>query len=422
MPATQRFMDRLFPRLNDIIARFGTPFHIYDEEGIRQTGHQFKQILHEVSQQFFAVKALPDPAILRIMHDMGFGFDCSAPVEVQLAREAGAKPEGIMFTSNNTTAYEYEYAHVRDGGSIINLDDSDFLEKSWFQSDVPDLVCFRINPGNKQTGNVIIGTPMEAKYGIMWEEIVPTYERARHFGAIRFGMHTMVASNDRDAGHMSTTVEYMLEAAEKLKKELGIEVEFINIGGGMGIPYEPDQEPFNVAFFGSELYRLMNLFERRHGFRPKIFTENGRYMTGPHGVFVTRVINRKDIYQTHIGVETAMPALMRHAMYGAYHHVTVLDEYGVPVSVEERRGTEVVNIVGPICENIDRLATQRELPKIRVGDLIVVHDTGAHAAAMGFNYNARTRPQGLLLQTSGEVSMTRRAETAEDLLRLTRDL
>lgn len=426
MPASQSFMTRLLAQLPSIVKQYGTPFHIYDEFGIEGTCVRLAQHMPTEFQEFFAVKALPDPAILRIMARHGYGFDCSSIPELILARETGATPDQIMFTSNDTTTREFREA--LDLGCIINLDDISFLDTEIIRKRMPELICFRLNPGHRQTGNSIIGNPLEAKYGIEWDQLVPAYARARELGAKRFGLHTMIASNDLDHEHMLATAKLLLEAAILLKKELGIEVEFINVGGGIGIPYRPEQEEFNLEEYGRGLRLLLDQFKDGQGFVPRLFMESGRYMTGPHGVYVTRALNRKDIYgQIYVGVECAMPALMRPAMYGAYHEITVVDALANRIRINGEY--EHVHVVGPICENCDRLTNPSEprlLPKIRIGeesgDLIVVHNTGAHGAAMGFNYNGRERPQGLLLRSDGSVVMTRRGETIEHLLWATRGL
>lgn len=426
MPMSTSFRNRLFPQLPQIIQDFGgTPFHIYDEQGIVETCNHLKLYMKTSGfQQFFAVKALPDPAILRIIHEQGFGFDCSSIVEMVLATEAGATPDQIMFTSNDTTREEFQFA--LNLGCIINLDDIKMLDKPIIREQMPELICFRINPGAKQTGNSIIGNPLDAKYGIMWDEIIPAYRRAQELGATRFGIHMMVMSNDRDHNHAIVNVDILLEAAAILKKELGIEAEFINIGGGIGTPYHPEEEEFNLAAFGFEVTSRVQHFRNEMGFEPRVYTELGRYITGPHGCYATRAINRKDIYgQVYVGVEAAMTALMRPAIYGVYHHITVVDKDGRLCEGDE----ELVHIVGPICENCDRLTQQdkpRLLPKIHWnedgGDLIIVHNTGAHAIAMAFNYNGRPRPQALLLRKDGSIVRTRKAETIKELLAMTQGL
>lgn len=411
---SEGFENRLLHRLPAIIRQFGTPFHIYDEQGIRKTCDRLKQAFFglEGFQEYFAVKALPNPQVMKIIMREGFGFDCSSSMELELAGYVGAQGERIMFTSNNTT--ENEFNEAANHHAIINLDDISMVDK--VPDPFPELICFRYNPGPERTGNVIIGKPVEAKYGITKEQLVPAYRAAHERGAKRFGIHTMVCSNERNYEYMVETVYMLLELCVTLKNKLGIFCEFMNMGGGIGIPYKPDDAPFDLGKLGYTIRDILDQFRKQYGFVPKLFMESGRYMTGPHGVLVSRVINRKEIYETHVGVDTGMQALMRPGMYGAYHHITVLDRAGRPVSMVER-GAEVVNVVGAICENIDRLATQRELPRIVEGDIIVTHDTGAHGHAMGFNYNGRLRPQELLLQKDGSVLRIRRAETNEDLWR-----
>ena len=404
------FAGRLFSNLPAIAETFGTPFHIYDEEGINQTCVNLKDAFSGVPgfKEHYAVKALPNPAILKIMHKHGFGFDCSSSIEVELSLEAGARKEDIMFTSNNTTRDEFKQAIA--AGAIINLDDVSFIDK--VPGRFPKLICFRYNPGKKRTGNSIIGEPYKAKYGITDNQVVDAYAAARKRGAKRFGIHTMVCSNERDYHYMMETVTMLLSLCKRLEKKLGIRCEFMNIGGGLGIAYKPKDHSMDIETLGTTTARLVEKFETSHGWAPKVFMESGRFITGPHGVLVNRVINRKETYQTHVGVEVAMPGLMRHAIYNAYHHITVLDSNGRPCT---KRRKEVVNVVGSICENCDRLATQRRLPVTRLGDFIVTHDTGAHGLAMGFNYNGRLRPQELILRSDGTVERIRRAETNDDL-------
>lgn len=410
MPMSLPFQKRLFPQLERINQQFGTPYQIYDEAGIEQTCRDLSRAFSNLAgfREYYAVKALPNPDILKIMQRNCFGFDCSSSSEVELAQEAGGEDEDIMFTSNNTTAEEFEQAIA--AGAIINLDDVSFIKK--LPSPFPELICFRYNPGKKRTGNSIIGNPYEAKYGIMDSQVVDAYRAAKRRGAKRFGIHTMVCSNERDYRYMVETVRMLLSLCLRLEKAIGIRCEFMNIGGGLGTAYEPTQRDCDIWSLGRETEALVGAFEKKHGWAPKVFMESGRFITGPHGVLVNRVINRKEIYQTHVGVEVAMPGLMRHAIYGSYHHITVLDKLGRSCA---RRRTEVVNVVGSICENCDRLATQRRLPKTRVGDLIITHNTGAHGIAMGFNYNGRLRPQELLLSVGSRVERIRRAETNQDL-------
>ena len=405
MPMPQGFKDRLYPHLDAIAAHYGTPFHIYDEAGIRATGRQVQAAFADIPgfREFYAVKALPNPAILAIMRDLGFGFDCSSETELLLARSLGARGEEIMFTSNNTSPADFAAA-AAEGGCLLNLDDITLVDKV---PAMPELICFRYNPGTRRTGNDIIGKPEEAKYGVSHEQIVEAYRRAMARGAKRFGLHTMLASNELHYSYMVQTASMLLDLVETIGNELGIRFEFINIGGGLGIPYLPDIDPLNIGAKGEEITALFVDFKDRHGFCPALFMESGRYMTGPHGALVTRAINRKEIYRTYVGVDACMSALMRPGMYGAYHHIEV------PARLAEK-AVETVDVVGALCENNDKFAVQRPLPRIHDGDLVVIHDTGAHGHAMGFNYNGRMRPQELLLRADGTVALIRREERPED--------
>jgi len=405
MPMSQGFKDRLFPHLPAIAAHYGTPFHMYDEAGIRETGRLLQKAFADIPvfREYYAVKALPNPSILRIMQEMGFGFDCSSITELMLARELGARGEAIMFTSNNTSPEDFRAAEA-EGGCILNLDDISLIDKV---PTMPELICFRYNPGPRRRGNDIIGKPEEAKYGVSHDQIVEAYRQAKARGAKRFGLHTMLASNELHYTYMVQTAAMLLELVETINTALGITFEFINIGGGLGIPYLPDIDPLNIEAMGEEITALFVDFKDRHGYCPALMMESGRYMTGPHGVLVVRAINRKDIYRTYIGVDACMSALMRPALYGAYHHIEVLGKEG---STE----TETVDVVGSLCENNDKFAVQRTLPKIVDGDILIIQDSGAHGHAMGFNYNGKMRPQELLLGQDGTVRLIRREERPED--------
>ncbi|GAB4558531.1 MAG: diaminopimelate decarboxylase [Geothermobacteraceae bacterium] len=405
MPMSDAFKQRLIPHLDRIAEHFGTPFHIYDEVGILETGEQLKKAFAGIPgfQEYYAVKALPNLKILELMQQMGFGFDCSSIAELIMARQVGAKPEQIMFTSNNTSPEEFEAA-MGDGGCILNLDDISLVDK--VPEPFPELICFRYNPGPRRTGNVIIGNPVEAKYGVTHDQVVDAYRRARERGARRFGLHTMVASNERDYSYIVETARMILEVAEMVMKELDIRFEFVNIGGGLGIPYRPEDKPLDLDAMSREITALFDDFRARHGHAPAMVMESGRWMTGPHGVLVTRAINHKDTYRRYIGVDACMSSLMRPGMYDAYHHIEVPAAQGRPA--------EVVDVVGSLCENNDKFAVQRELPRIEEGDLLVIQDSGAHGHAMGFQYNGRLRPQELILRADGRVEMIRRAETLED--------
>ena len=410
MPMSQDFEERLFPRLPQIKEYFGTPFHIFDEKGIFENGNKLKQSFAGVPgfQEFYAVKALPTPAILQIMKKLGFGLDCASPSELVLARKNGFYGEDIMFSSNNTTADIFEAAEA-DGGCILNIDDISMIAQV---KNFPELICFRYNPGERRTGNELIGIPVEAKYGLRHDQVIPAYRAAIKRGARRFGLHSMIISNERNYHYMVETVRMLLDLIEEVSQELKIKFEFFNISGGVGIPYRPEDAPFDMTAFVAETKNLLQNFAQRNGYTPRLFMECGRYVTGPHGVLVATVTNRMSKYREYVGVDAAtMSANPRPAIYGAYHHITILDPQGKP----KHGGEEVVDVVGPLCENSDKFAKQRLLPKTAVGDIMVQHDTGAHAPAMGGNYNGWLRPQQLLLRTDGTVALIRRGETIDDL-------
>jgi diaminopimelate decarboxylase len=412
----QSFKERLLPILPQVVACFGTPFHLYDEAGIRQAGQDLLEAFAGAPGfgEYFAVKALPNPHVLAIMRQMGFGLDCSSIPELILSRSVGARGEEIMFTSNNTTVEEFEAA-LADGGCILNLDALELLDKV---PRMPELICFRYNPGMRRAGpagphGAIIGNPAESKFGLAHEQILEAYARARRRGARRFGLHTMLVSNELDAEVIVRSVNMLLDLAAWIEEELGIHFAFINMGGGLGIPYRPEEQPLDLRALGAAIAGLLDEFRAAQGYAPRLLMESGRLMTGPHGVLVTTAINRKETARRYVGVDAGMPALMRPGMYGAYHHIDVVRGYG---TVATDGAPEVVDVVGSLCENNDKFAVQRALPRIEEGDWLVIQDTGAHGQAMGFNYNGRLRPQELLLHGDGTVALIRRAETVEDYL------
>jgi diaminopimelate decarboxylase len=407
MPMPPAFEQRLHPILPEIVREFGTPFHIYDEKGIIDTGELLKETFREVYgfREYFAVKATPNLEILKIMQRLGFGFDCSSVQELIMSRGIGASGADIMFTSNNTTVEEFKVA-AADGGCILNLDDIALIDKVPV---FPELVCFRYNPGSRRSGNRMIGDPVESKYGVPHEQIVEAYRQAMERGAKRFGLHTMICSNQLDYRYMVETVKMLIEVIEMVSGQLGISFQFINVGGGIGIPYEPTDRPFNMTAFAEESKGLLEQFKQRAGYVPSFYMESGRAITGPHGVLVVSVTNRMSKYREYVGVDACMSSLMRPALYGAYHHITVLNG--------ENRPVETVDVSGSLCENNDKFAIGRPLPKVEDGDTLLIHDTGAHGYAMGFNYNGRLRPKELLLCRDGQVKLIRREETVADYLR-----
>ena len=405
MPMSQSFQDRVFPIAEELAKHYGTPFHIYDEAGILATGEALKHAFAGIEgfREYYAVKALPNPRILKLMKQLDFGFDCSSIPELIMSREAGGSGEDIMFTSNNTTQEEFQAAGA-EGGCILNLDDISLVAKV---PEFPELVCFRYNPGPRRTGNIIIGNPVEAKYGITHEQLISAYKLALERGAKRFGLHTMVASNERDYTYIVETARMLLQIAQMVEAELGIRFEFLNIGGGLGIPYKPEDKGLDLESMATEITELVDNFKAEHGYAPRIYMESGRWVTGPHGALITRAINHKSTYRQYIGVDACMSSLMRPAMYDAYHHIDVIGK-------TDQAKSEIYDIAGSLCENNDKFAIQRNLPPIQEGDLLAIHDSGAHGHAMGFQYNGRLRPKELLLRTDGSVELIRRAETNQD--------
>ena len=401
-------LARIERALPAIIETFGTPCYVADEQGVLERGSDLRYAMRDVPgfQQFYAVKAWNNPENLKLQKAMGFGFDCSSVYEMNLMERIGAQGRFIL-TSNNSRSEWFDQAN-RLGG-IINLDDVSLIKKV---RDFPELICFRLNPGKRVSMPGVrlqsFGKPEEQKYGIMWEQLVPAYRKAKALGAKRFGLHMMIGSNCLDEEYFVNLLKLMLKACALLEKALGIRVEFVDIGGGFGIPYRPKDKGLNINRIGERFAGSLNEFKQLHGYAPALFTEMGRWMTGPFGVLALSAINRKDIYQTHIGLDAGMNALMRHGMYGAYHHVKV-------VGAERRRKFEIVNGVGQICENIDRLFTKRRLPVIRIGDVLLVMDVLAHGLAMVFKYNGTTAPPEVMLRTDGTAELIRRAETHDDL-------
>ncbi len=405
MPMSDSYKKRLANILPQIVDTFGTPFHIYDEKGIKETCHRLISAFKDIKgfREYFAVKALPNPSIMKIMKAVGFGFDCSSAPEIELSRQIGSLQNDIMFTSNNTSISQFETA-LSNGGCILNLDDISLISKL---TKIPDLICFRYNPGSRRKGNKIIGNPVESKYGVSHDQIIDAYTQSIELGVTRFGIHTMLASNELNYEYMVETTRMLLDIVEMICEKLPVTFEFINIGGGLGIPYIPDATPFNLDAMALETTELFRKFENQNGWVPKLYMESGRYITGPHGVLVTSVINHKNIYRKYVGVDASMSALMRPGMYDAYHHIHIHGKDNSSV-------LKKVDVVGALCENIDKFAVQRDLPPTVEGDILVIHDTGAHGHAMGFNYNGHLRPKELLLKEDSSVELIRRAETMDD--------
>ncbi|MFA5902637.1 MAG: diaminopimelate decarboxylase [Desulfobacula sp.] len=405
MPMSESYKKRLSNILPQIVDTFGTPFHIYDEKGIKETCYKLISAFKDIKgfREYFAVKALPNPSVMKIMQTVGFGFDCSSSPEIELSRQIGSNRDDIMFTSNNTSISQFETA-LSNGGCILNLDDISLIAKL---TKIPELICFRYNPGPRRKGNKIIGNPVESKYGVSHDQIIDAYSKSIELGIKQFGIHTMLASNELNYEYMVETTRMLLDIVEMICESLPVTFEFINIGGGLGIPYTPEAPPFNLEAMALETTALFRKFEKSNGWTPKLYMESGRYITGPHGVLVTSVINHKNIYRKYVGVDASMSALMRPGMYDAYHHIHIHGKDHSPIF-------EKVDVVGALCENIDKFAVQRNLPPTVEGDILVIHDTGAHGHAMGFNYNGHLRPKELLLKEDSSVELIRRAETMDD--------
>ncbi len=408
--------EKRFPldkdKLEAICRKHPTPFHLYDEAAIRAGA---RALLKEFSilpggfEEFFAVKALPNPFILKILASEGFGADASSLPEIMLAERAGIRGEGIMFSSNDTP--DAEFVAAVKAGAIVNLDDISHIAALERSAGIPELVCCRYNPGPLKEGNAIIGKPEEAKYGFTREQLIEGYRLLKAKGARRFGLHTMVASNELDPEYFVETARLLFELAAEISKAVGIRFEFVNLGGGIGIPYRPEQEAVSLSRVAAGVKAAYESIIVPAGLAPmKVFLECGRVVTGPHGWLVSRVIHRKSTYREYVGLDASMANLMRPALYGAYHHITVLGK-------EEASRTETYDVTGSLCENNDKFAIGRELPPIEVGDLLAIHDTGAHGYAMGFNYNGKLRSAELLLREDGSVVEIRRAETVDDYFR-----
>ncbi len=397
-------------QIEEIIISFSTPFHIYDEKGIRENARKFYQAFSWVDgfKNYFAVKACPNPHILKILKEMGMGTDCSSLPELIMAEKVGISGEKIMFSSNNTPANEFKKA--KELGAIINLDDITHIKMLEEVAGIPEIICFRYNPGplRKKGVNTIIGKPEEAKYGMTKKQLFEGYKIMRGKGVKRFGLHTMVVSNELDINALAETAAMLFDLAIEIYKKLGIKLEFVNLGGGIGIPYKLDQEAVNLEDLSKKIKKLYEQKIIKNGLAGlKIFYECGRMTTGPYGFLVTTVIHEKHTYKDYIGVDACMANLMRPGMYGAYHHETVLGKENAPKN-------HTYDVVGSLCENNDKFAVDRKLPTIEISDIIAIHDAGAHGYAMGFNYNGKLRSAELLLKPDGSVKQIRRAETVDD--------
>ena len=405
-------------KLEEIAATYPTPFHIYDAKAIRANAKRLKKAFswNKGFREYFAVKACPNPELMKLLKEFDFGSDCSSMAELVLAERVGNTGDRIMFTSNDTPAEEFRKAWELN--AILNLDDIthwDFLYEAIpeFAAQVPAqadfrIFCCRYNPGPLKGGNAIIGKPEEAKYGFTREQLFDCYAKMKAAGVKRFGLHTMVASNELDPDYIVDTAKMLFSLVGEIHEQLDIDFEFINIGGGIGIPYKPDQKAMDLEYVGAGIKKAYEQLVEEKGMKPiKLFMECGRCITGPYGYLVSRVRHIKNTYRLYAGLDACMSNLMRPALYGAYHEIVVPGK-------EKSGNTSVYDVTGSLCENNDKFAIQRVLPVLERGDLVVICDAGAHGHAMGFQYNGKLRSAELLLEEDGSVRLIRRAETLDD--------
>ena len=405
-------------KLEEIAATYPTPFHIYDAKAIRANAKRLKKAFswNKGFREYFAVKACPNPELMKLLKEFDFGSDCSSMAELVLAERVGNTGDRIMFTSNDTPAEEFRKAWELN--AILNLDDIthwDFLYEAIpeFAAQVPAqadfrIFCCRYNPGPLKGGNAIIGKPEEAKYGFTREQLFDCYAKMKAAGVKRFGLHTMVASNELDPDYIVDTAKMLFSLVGEIHEQLDIDFEFINIGGGIGIPYKPDQKAMDLEYVGKGIEAAYKKCIAERGIKPlKLFMECGRCITGPYGYLVARVRHIKNTYRLYAGLDACMSNLMRPALYGAYHEIVVPGK-------ENCGDTTTYDVTGSLCENNDKFAIQRVLPLLERGDLVVICDAGAHGHAMGFQYNGKLRSAELLLESDGSVKEIRRAETLDD--------
>ena len=401
-------------KLEEIAAKWPTPFHIYDAKAIRENAKRLKKAFawNKGFREYFAVKAAPNPHLMKLLKEFGFGSDCSSMAELVLAEKVGNVGDMIMFTSNDTPAEEFRKAW--ELGAIVNFDDVSHIP-FFFEVVAPTkedvskgVFCCRYNPGPLKGGNAIIGKPEEAKYGFTRDQLFEGYAKLKEAGVKRFGLHTMVASNELDPYYIVDTAKMLFTLVGELHEKLGIDFEFVNIGGGIGIPYRPDQKAMDLSIVGGGIEKAYEEMIAAKGMAPlALYMECGRCITGPYGYLVSRVRHIKETYRLYAGLDACMSNLMRPALYGAYHEIVVPGK-------ENSGDTTVYDVTGSLCENNDKFAIQRVLPVLERGDLVVICDAGAHGHAMGFQYNGKLRSAELLLEADGSVREIRRAETLDD--------
>ncbi len=386
---------------------YPTPFYIYDEEGIKNCVTELYRAFswNKGFKEYFAVKATPTPGILRLLHSLGCGADCASVTELMLAERCGMTGHDIMFSSNETLDEEYK-ACIKLGG-IVNLDDFTQIENLKNAAGIPETVCCRYNPGEFCITNDIIGHLHDSKFGMTKKQLFEAYSELKRLGVKHFGLHAMLASCSIDNDYYPGLAEEMFNLILEIKEQLGVAIEFADMSGGIGIPYRPEDKAIDIARVGDGVHRVYDEILGKRGIDIKIFTEMGRYITGPYGYLVTKAVGFKHIYKEYVGVDATACDLMRPAMYGAYHHITVLGK-------ESAAKNKTYDIVGSLCENNDKFAVDRSLPEIEKGDLLVIQDCGAHGHSMGYNYNGKLKCAELMMDNKKDVTLIRRAETACD--------
>lgn len=395
-------------QLKEIDKTYPTPYHLYDEKGIRENALKLKDAFswNKGFKEYFAVKATPNPYIINILKECGCGVDCSSLTELMLSEKLGFRGDDIMFSSNDTPSEEFVLARKLD--AQINLDDIthiDFLNEA---CGIPETICCRFNPGGLfKISTSIMDNPGDAKYGFTKPQIIEGYKRLKEMGAKRFGIHSFLASNTVTNEYYPTLAKILFETVVEIKEQTGVEISFVNLSGGIGVPYTPDQEPNDIYKISEGVKKAYEEILVPAGIEVAIYTELGRYMLAPYGCLVTKAIHEKHTHKEYIGLDACAVNLMRPAMYGAYHHITVMGKENEPCDHK-------YDITGSLCENNDKFAIDRMLPKIDIGDFVVIHDTGAHGFAMGYNYNGKLKSAELLLKEDGSVQLIRRAETPKD--------
>ncbi len=394
--------------IEEIKKTFPTPFYLYDEEGIRNCIQRIRTAFswNKGYKEYFAVKATPNPAILKLLSSLGCGFDCASSTELMLAQKLGVTGKNIMFSSNDTPAGDYRFA--RELGAIINLDDCSHIDFLSENGGIPETVCMRYNPGTDFiVQNDIMGQLKESKFGMTRAQLIESVKKLSALGAKHFGVHAMLASCALNEDYYPTLAREVFSLALEIKEKTGVTLSFANLSGGIGIPYRPEDSAVDILRIGENVRLVYEELIEKNGMELSLFTEMGRFVTGPYGYLVSTVIHEKETYKNYLGIDATACNLMRPAIYGAYHHITLLGK-------ENEKADTMYDVTGSLCENNDKFAVDRLLPKADIGDIAVIHDAGAHGYSMGYNYNGKLRCAELLLKKDKSVTLIRRAETAKD--------